>query len=192
MEKLLLATYRHDLAQLDICCYLLNLNWKGSHNLTIFVGSVPNDSNEQDINAVRDIVSKRFDNTWNVNVIDGNIDQIHQGNTEQCINKFIYSIDYNFTDTIVFDSKDFMLKTMDLSDFKVDGKYKVLYFLKNQKHVDVYPDFLNISLNDVEHIPATVNLTPWIWNNQELEKCWNHLNEQFGPYDQWEKKYWKC
>jgi len=184
MEKLLVATYDQDLLQFEMFCYCINKNWKGNRFLTI----VLNSSADWDITRwrVNDIVD-RYLCGWHAEIVDGrHLD--HDGYREQAVNKIIFSIDDRFNDTIVFDSKDFLLRGSDLFDFKKDGKYRVTFTL-DRPHLDLYPEAKDLLDKDISHIPAVLNLTPWIWNIDQLKKYWNYMSGRFGDFSDWDSMF---
>jgi hypothetical protein len=120
---------------------------------------------------------------WIVEIIDGRHPD-HNGYREQAVNKIKFSIDHRFEDVIVFDSKDFLLRPLGLENFKVNDQYRVTFWLE-QRYIDMYPDSKNLLDQDMSHVPSVLNLTPWIWNVDQLEKYWRYMLDRFGYYLDW-------
>ena len=180
MEKIVVGTYEEDLKQFEIFCYCLNKNWNGPKNLTAFVGSY----NQQpgNINHVQQIVDTHLSN-WNASVVDGHRTLATDGYAEQNINKILNSFGSDYA--IVFDSKDFILRPMDLDDFFINGLLALSYFETDKSHYDLYPNSKNIF--DGLDIPPTLNLTPWIWDANILEKMWDeHQTGFYNNYTEWD------
>lgn len=179
MEKLLVATYHEDLPQFEMFCYCINKNWQGNRFLTVVLGQ------GTDINRVRCIADSMLP-AWTVEIKHCSIDH-DNGYLQQEINKVVYSIDHRFTDVIVFDSKDFMIRPCQFSMFYSDNKYRTTYYYPDQYLVDICPEILESTTQDVSKVPFILNLTPWIWNVKQLSRCWNNLNQRFGNYQQWQR-----
>jgi hypothetical protein len=178
MEKLLVVTYGPDLPQLEMFLYCLQKNWKGNQFLTIVFG------NNTDPCEVENIVNRSTLSEWNIEIHNGSRPEVN-GYTEQNLSKIIYSIDQRFQDVIVFDSKDFLLKTMNFETFKFHNRYRTTFYNPNQALVELYPDTQRIFDQDISHVPSILNLTPWIWNVQQLKKYWIYMNNRFGDYQTW-------
>lgn len=184
MEKLLVATYDQDLLQFEMFCHCINKNWKGNRFLTIVLNSCQEWKKTD--TEIKGIIS-RYLSGWITEVVDGQHPD-HNGYREQAVNKVIHSIDDRFDDVIVFDSKDFLLRESDIVDFKKHGKYRVTFTL-DQPHVILYPESSELLDRDISHVPAVLNLTPWIWNVDQLRKYWNHMLERFGDFCQWDSMF---
>lgn len=184
MEKLLVATYDQDLLQFEMFCYCINKNWKGNRFLTVVLNS-SSDWNQAYL-RVKTVVSEYLPR-WDIEIKDGRHPD-HDGYREQAVNKIIFSIDDRFDDTIVFDSKDFLLRDSDLSDFKKDKKYRVTFTL-DQSHLSFYPDSKDLLDQDISHVPGVLNLTPWIWNTSQLKKYWNYMLDRFGDFLSWDSMF---
>lgn len=183
-EKLLVVTYNDDLPQFEVMAHCLNRNWQGNPKITVVFGK-PNPGSAHlpgDIETAKNIVAQEFDSRWSVEVIDGSINNII-GYQEQQINKIRFSLDTD--DTIVFDSKDFLLKPADLRYFKIDNQYRIGYINNNQTFDDMYPSIKDI-VTVSKDTPTTFITTPWIWPKQQLQKYWDFLQNKFGPYTQWQ------
>jgi hypothetical protein len=178
MEKLLVATYDQDLQQFEMFCHCLVRNWKGNPRLDVVLGKGTN------ADLVKSIVNKIFPIAWIVKIKECVVDS-DDGYLQQQINKVFYSIDDEFDDVIVFDSKDFVLRSMDMTTFKHNDRYRATFYIPSQRLVDLCPAVSSITDRDVSQIPSTINLTPWIWNVKQLEKCWRYLNDRFGDYHSW-------
>jgi len=177
-HKLLVVTFQDDLPQFQMFCYCLAKNWQGHQDLTVILGKNTN----QDL--VKQITTQFFDSSWTITICN-TAHAYHNGDIEQQVNKIFYSVTSGATDVIVFDSKDFLLKPCDFSAFKKNSRYRVTYKLSNKKLVDMGYDITGIVDVPVDNLPAVSNLTPWIWNVDQLSKYWNYLNEKFGPYQSW-------
>lgn len=183
-EKLLVATYNDDLPQFELMAHCLNRNWQGNPKITIVFGK-PNPGSAHlldNIESARNIAAREFDDRWDIEIINGAIDRI-PGYQEQQINKIRFSLDT--VNTIVFDSKDFLLKPADLSYFKLDEQYRIGYIKNNQTFNDMYPAIKSI-VNVSNNTPATFITTPWIWPNHQLQKYWNYLQNKFGHFTNWQ------
>jgi len=176
-HKLLVVTYTPDLPQFAMFCHCLAKNWKGNKDLIVVAGK------GTDVDRVQQICQTYLDHTWQV-AIKHTIPTQLSGDQEQQLNKIIYSVQSGATDVIVFDSKDFLLRACDLGAFKIGNRYKHTYRLPG-KLVNLGYDLDQIVNQPVAHLPAVSNLTPWIWNTQQLEACWQHMIDQFGPCEQW-------
>jgi hypothetical protein len=181
MEKIVVGTYEEDFTQFEIFCYCLNKNWKGNKQITVFVGSYNNEPGN--IDQVHATVDLRLP-SWNVEVVNGHQPLAVDGYAEQNINKIVNSFDSDHA--IVFDSKDFMVRSMDLTDFMVDDCLALSYFETAQTHYDLYPASKKIF--DNLNIPTTLNLTPWIWDSVVLKNMWNKHHDGFykGHYTEWD------
>jgi hypothetical protein len=177
-HKLLVVTFQDDLKQFTMFCHCLNKNWQSNKNLIVVVGK------NTDKQQVEKIIKQTLSSEWMVEIKD-TIWPHQIGWIEQQINKIFYSVTSNTHDVIVFDSKDFMIRPCDFSVFKKQEKHRVTYFLRNQKLVDIWPNLENIVDKEIKKLPAVLNLTPWIWNVQQLTKYWDHINKKFGPYNTW-------
>lgn len=185
MEKLLIATYNGDLPQLELCCHCLKKNWLGNRFLTISWGKPnPTDRRSKTVDQVRDLVTNILGTTWDVEIVDGVIPGM-PGYYEQQVNKIRFSIDPRFTDAIVFDSKDFLLKPTGIDFFKPDGLYRVAYFKNGQTFSEQYQQALEILDQSPEHMPTPFNTTPWIWSVSQLEKFWSYMQNKFGDHRSW-------
>lgn len=187
MENLIAITYEHDLPQLEVFLYCLNKNWKGNQHLTLIVNSNSLGDNSQDIQYASGVVESVFSTDWEVNVCNGAMAH-KDGYIEQAINKILFSVNSGFEDSIVFDTKDLILKEMSLSDFKNETGYRAAYIDTSARHKDLYPHVAYM-FDTVPDLPPTQHLTPWIWNNQQLKLTWDYLNERFGNYQDWPEKY---
>jgi len=188
-HHLVAITYRNDLPQLELFCFGLNQFWIDNKVLTLVVNSAPDDSNIEDIKYCKQVVSKIFDQSWSVTIVNGEMEH-HNGYIEQAINKILFSLDPRYNDTIVFDTKDLLVRETGIDDFKKDNLYRAAYFITDKTHQDLYPSVVNMFDNDsINTLPATQNLTPWIWNNTQLQTTWNYLNDRFGDYKEWPARY---
>ena len=177
-HKLLVVTFQPDLPQFRVFCHCLHRNWQGDKSLIVVVGS------NTDRTTVEQIVALTFDHTWQVEIKD-TVQTTLGGDIEQELNKIVYSINSDTDDVIVFDSKDFLLRPCNFTTFKQDDRYRVTYKLAGKYLVDMGYNIKDIVDQPVDHLPAVSNLTPWIWNIDQLSKFWQHLNQRFGPYLQW-------
>lgn len=188
----MVMTYDLDLPQLMMMCYCLNKNWKGNKNLTIVCGKSGRGLEksycmDQALAMTEQYMSK----DWIINVVPSEESQMTTGVDELQLNKILFSLDTDTTDTIVIDSKDFLLKPTDLSDFIVDGKYRVQYFQTNETLPSLYPT-VNKFINVPDDLPATLVLSPWIWKNSQVRKYWQEVQQVFGPYKTWKEFPFFC
>ena len=181
MEKIVVGTYQEDMKQFEVFCYCLNKNWNGNKQITVFVGS--HKGNPGDISKVAYIVDQYLKD-WEYSVVDGYQPGAPNGYAEQNINKIINSFDA--PTAIVFDSKDFVLRPLGYEDFIINDKLALNYFITNQSHYDLYPDSRQIV--DNLDIPATLNLTPWIWDTGILKEMWGKHQDGFytKDYTEWD------
>lgn len=178
MEKLLVATYHDDLHQFEMFSHCIVKNWQGNPRLDVVLGK------GTDVATVQSIIDDIFPTSWTVRIHECAIDH-KNGYLQQQVNKVFYSIDNEFDDVIVFDSKDFVLRPMDLNTFKHNDQYRATFYIPSQQLVDLCPAIASITDQDVSSVPSTINLTPWIWRTDQLKKHWNYLNDQFGDYHFW-------
>jgi hypothetical protein len=177
-HKILVVTFEDDLAQFEMFCYCLSKNWNGQKNLIVVIGKNTNNQ------SVLDIINRRLSGNWTVE-IKPTAYPTKIGWHEQQINKVFYSVNSSADDVIVFDSKDFILRPCDFSTFKPDNKYRLTHYLPGRL-IDIFPDIQQLVDNEVSHLPNISNLTPWIWNVEDLTNFWNHLNNRFGNYTTWD------
>jgi hypothetical protein len=185
MEKLLVATYHDDLHQFEMFCYCLDRFWQGNRFITIVLNS--SSSWNEDFESVQKIIT-RYLNGWQTEVVDGRHPD-HNGYREQAVNKIKFSIDHRFNNTIVFDSKDFILRPLSINHFKKDDRYRVTFWLNGTRYIDMYEGSSILLDQDMSHVPSVLNLTPWIWNTGQLEKYWNYMINRFGHYLDWTEMF---
>jgi hypothetical protein len=173
-------------------CYCINKNWNGNHFITVVANSTEPYSNESWDIFVKELteITKKYLSRWTVEIVDGRHAD-HRGFREQQVNKVLYSIDDRFQDAIVFDAKDFLLRVADLSTFKIDDYYKVIDWIPEERLIDRYPKSHTLLDQDMSHIPAIYNLTPWIWNVDQLNQYWSYMTNKFGDYHEWGKDDYK-
>jgi hypothetical protein len=189
-HKIVITTFNEDISQFMMFCYCINKNWNGNRFITVVVNSVRPYSNaewekfyQQVVEITQDYLSE-----WTVEIHDGRHTD-NFGYREQAVNKVLYGIDHRFEDVIVFDCKDFLLKPADLSTFKKDNKYRVTYWKHDQKLISMYPEAIELLDQDLSHVPGVINLTPWIWNVNQLAKYWKYMTSRFGDYSEWGRYY---
>jgi hypothetical protein len=183
MEKLLIATYSGDLPQLELCCQCLKKNWTGNKFLTVAWGKPNPAYPDLDIAQVKNLIEHILDG-WIVEIVDGNIPGL-PGYYEQQVNKIRFSIDKRFDDTIVFDSKDFLLKPTGIDFFKSDGLYRIAYFKNGPTFASQYQSALEVMDHVPDNLPTPFNTTPWIWSVSQLQKFWQYMQNRFGSYLDW-------
>ena len=159
-------------------CYCLNKNWQGLKNLIV----VTQQNTDQQV--ILRIINRMVLDGWNIEIKPTAHDYKNNGYTEQQVNKIFYSATSGVDDVVVFDSKDFVLRPCDFSTFKSDEKYRVTYYLPGQL-IESYPDIKNIVDKPVDQLHNVSNLTPWVWNVDQLDRYWNHINDKFGNYTTW-------
>jgi hypothetical protein len=181
MEKIVVGTYEEDIKQFEVFCYCLNKNWTGNKHIAVFVGS--HNGMPGDVNEVTCIVD-RYLKDWDRTVVDGGQPDASDGYAEQNINKIINS--FGTPTSIVFDSKDFVLRPLGYEDFIIDNTLALSYFNTSQTHYDLYPDSRQIA--DNLDIPTTLNLTPWIWDTVILKEMWDKHRHGFynNDYTEWD------
>ena len=176
-HKLLVATYQDDLRQFEMFCHCLNKNWHSDQVLTVALGK------NTDVGRTQQVLRSYLPN-WTVD-IKPTVHPYINGYTEQQVNKIFHSIDHAVDEVIVFDSKDFLLRSTSIDDFKINDQYRVTFYVPGQRLCELYPDIAHIVDADTSALPSVINLTPWIWRVDQLEKYWCHINCRFGPYQSW-------
>ena len=176
-HKLLVATYQDDLQQFEMFCYCLSKNWQGDHRLTVALGKGTS------VIQVQRIVDQHLKD-WAVD-IQLTAHAYSSGYTEQQVNKILYSMDSTVDDVIVFDSKDFLLRSCNIDNFKQNDQYRATFYIPGQRLVELYPDIEHIVDQDVSQLPSVINLTPWIWKVDQLNRYWDYINQRFGNYQSW-------
>lgn len=178
-SKLLVVVYDQDLPQFELMCYCLNKNWQGNKHITIVVqGSIQE--------AVTSIAQTYFLHDWVIEVTPC-YPSVMNGSDLQQIDKVLHSIDNRFTDVIVFDCKDFLLKPINESYFKNNNHYKIT---RIPEYFDEFYPNVYAAMGAVDHkFNAILNITPWIWNVQQLNRYWNYVTSQFGSLDNWTEFY---
>ena len=176
MEKILVATYNEDFLQFEMFCVCLSKYWKGEKNLTVIVGknSDPTKNNLDDLVLAKNITNCFFDDTWNIEIVNGTIETV-PAFTEMSINKLLYS-DVN---TLVCDSKDFLLKPSNIDDYMLNNQYCVNFFFPNQTHDELYENILG------KPAPAVSSMTPWIWSDKICRDAIKWLQHHHGNYQTW-------
>jgi hypothetical protein len=171
------VTYKDDLPQFEVMLHCLNRFWSGDKNITICC----TDSND----AVQEITKTILSSGWNIHFYPS-LDLICGGYYQQQIYKIKATIDSKFDDSIVFDSKDFLLKTASQEDFKNLSKNKYAQFFDSTKtFIDIYPTVKDLDI-PLDGLPLPLILTPWIWNKNQLSCYWEYLNNKFGNYTTWQ------
>ena len=176
-HKLLVATYQDDLSQFEMFCHCLNKNWQGDRRLTVAMGK------DTSTAQVQQIVDRELPD-WHVD-IQPTAFPYSSGYTEQQVNKIFYSLGSTVDDVIVFDSKDFLLRPTSIDDFKINNQYRTTFNVPGQRLIDLYPNIKHIVDQDVSNLPSVINLTPWIWKVDQLDRYWNYINQRFGHYQSW-------
>ena len=176
-HKLLVATYQDDLRQFEMFCHCLNKNWQGDRKLTVALGK------DTSTAQVQQIVDQELSD-WHVD-IQSTAFPYSSGYTEQQVNKIIYSVDSTVEDVVVFDSKDFILRSCGIEDFKINNQYRATFYIPEQRLIELYSDIAHIVDHDVSELPSVINLTPWIWQVDQLNRYWQYINQRFGNYQHW-------
>jgi hypothetical protein len=176
-HKLLVTTYQDDLTQFEMFCHCLNKNWQSNRQLTVALGKNTN------VLEVQRIIDQAL-SQWTVD-IQSTIHSYSSGYTEQQVNKIFHSMDSTVDDVIVFDSKDFLLRSCNIDNFKQNNQYRATFYIPGQRLVELYPDIEHIVDQDVSQLPSVINLTPWIWKVDQLNRYWNYINQRFGNYQSW-------
>lgn len=178
-EQLVVVTYQEDIPQFEVMLHCLNKYWQGNRSISIAYTKYKNYPTDSIKNQVKQIAKNQLTNRWDLNFVE-EITTKMTGYDEQQVYKIFASLNEKFEDSIVLDSKDFLLKPANISDFKNNNRYNMLRFLDpNKSFLDLYPRVgkdLNIN---VASIPLTLILTPWIWNRKQLQKYWDHLIKIF-------------
>ncbi len=191
-EKLMVMTYDLDLPQLMMMCHCLDKNWKGQKKLTIVCGKSGRGLEKSYcIDQTHIILDQYMADDWIVDVVPSVESHMTSGVDELQLNKVLFSLDIDTTDTIVLDSKDFLLKPADLSDFIIDGNYRVQYFQTDQKFSSIYPTISKF-IDVADDLPATLVLSPWVWKNSQVRNYWQLVQQIFGPYYTWKEFPFFC
>ena len=180
-SKLLAVVYDQDLPQFELMCFCLNKNWQGNKHITIII-----QGNIQEI--ITSISQRYFSDDWIVDFTSCYPSKV-TGTDLQQIDKILHSMDDRFQDVIVFDCKDFLLKPINESFFKKNNYYKIT---KISEYFDeFYPDVYSAMAPTIikNKINAILNITPWMWNVQQLKRYWCYVTDQFGSLDNWSKFY---
>jgi len=186
--KLLAVTYDNDLPQFKLMCYCLNKIWFGNCDITIIYGKNEIKNEKCDIgDDIKHICNHFFDYSWNIDIEHG-IETKMCGYHEQQLHKVLYSLDNikKYKDVIIFDSKDFMLKPGNESDFKHNTIYNLAYMNTDKQLSDIYPEISKSFSNLNTNIPPVYVLSPWIWNIKQLQRFWNYVTSIYGTnYTEW-------
>jgi hypothetical protein len=102
------------------------------------------------------------------------------------VNTVYYSVTSGVDDIIVWDCKDFILRPCDYSAFVTNGKYRWTYLFNHIKMVKMGYDFSGFIDEPFDDLPGLNNIRPWIWNVEQLSRCWHHLNQRFGDCSTWQ------
>lgn len=177
--RMLVTTFTGDIKQFHMFCYCLAKNWKGKKDLIVCLGTDDNES------TFRQIVDEVFDPLWKIE-LKPTIQSYKSGTVEQQVNTVYYSVTSGVEDIIVWDCKDFLLRPCNFETFKKDNKYRHTFTLFDKKITEMGHDLSGLIDEPYEHFPAILNLRPWIWNVDELQRYWDQMTSKFGHFLAWE------
>ena len=176
---MLVTTFSQDIKQFHMFCYTLAKNWQGHKDLIVCIGA------NEDPRQYLDITSTVFDSDWLIEIKPSLHAYPTAGYTEMQVNTVYYSVTSGVDDIIVWDCKDFILKPCDFNMFKINGKYRWTYIFTDTRMVDMGYDFSGFLDESFDDLPGLNNVRPWIWNVEQLRRCWEYLNQRFGNYETW-------
>jgi hypothetical protein len=165
-SKVLVVVYDQDIPQFELMTYCLNKNWQGIKHITIvYQGNI--------LPIVTSINQQNFTQDWKIDLIPCLPYGQFSGNDLQQLDKIFQSIDESVQDVIVFDCKDFLLKPIDESYFKNNGQYRITKI--SDQFDEFYLDVHTAMGTTNSKINAVLNITPWIWNVEQLKKYWEYV-----------------
>lgn len=175
---MLVTTFAGDIKQFYMFCYCLAKNWQGKRELIVCIG---NGDKEETFKKITDEI---FDSSWKISV-KPTIHPYQMGVTEQQVNTVYYSTTSGCEDVIVWDCKDFLLRPCGFETFKKDNKYRLTFTLFDKKITEMGYDLSELIDAPHDHFPAILNLRPWIWNVEELQRYWDTMISKFGHFTTW-------
>jgi len=178
--RMLVTTFYGDLDQFKMFCYCLNKNWQGKKDLIVCIGS------NEDATVYSKIVDNAFSSEWLVEIKPSLHAYPTAGYTEMQVNTVYYSVTSGADDIIVWDCKDFVLKSCNYDIFVKNGQHRLTKRFHNIKMVDMGYDFSGFLDVPFDDLPGLNNVRPWIWNVKQLRRCWNHLTQRFGDCRTWQ------
>jgi len=177
---MLVTTFLQDIKQFHMFCYTLAKNWQGHKDLIVCIGS------NEDPCRYLDITSVIFTPEWRIEIKPSLHAYPTAGYTEMQVNTVYYSVTSGVDDIIVWDCKDFVLKPCNYDMFVKNGQYRLTRRFRDIKMVDMGYDFSGFLDVPFDDLPGLNNVRPWIWNVEQLSRCWNYLNQQFGNCNTWQ------
>lgn len=185
VEKLTIRTYRGDLPQLRITLYCLNKYWQGNRFISIACTKNWDLPDPDIINDVRPIVKEMLTDGWTVEFVP-QLETAMGGYEEAQLYNFLMAMDDRFDDAIGIDSKDFLLKPCDLSDFKSNNQYNIARFKDSRIFSEFYRGFCDRYNIETLDLPLPIILTPYTFNSQQTKRIWDILLDKFGhDYTNW-------
>jgi hypothetical protein len=161
--------------------YCLNKNWQGRKYITVVLqGNIHSE--------VSSIVEKHFSQDWHVDIVSSFPNKNMSGYDLQQLDKILHSFDDTVQDVIVFDCKDFLLKPIAEDYFKYNNDYQITKI--TELFSEFYPnEYFAMEATD-RNLTAILNITPWIWNVEQLRKYWSYVTIKY-PIDlgQWTTFY---
>lgn len=178
--KLLVVVYDQDLPQFDLMIYCLNKNWQGHKQIVVvYQGNIKN--------QVNDILKEYLTIDWVIDLVPSHSFKNLNAYDTQQIDKILYSIDHTVDYVIVFDCKDFLLKPINENYFIVDSKARIT--TTKETFAEFYPEVADLNLTTSD-TTAILNITPWIWNVEQLEKYWSFVTSKYSlELSSWTKFY---
>jgi hypothetical protein len=177
--RMLVTTFYGDLPQFKMFCHCLAKNWKGVPDLIVCIGAGENTQ------VYREITDSAFPAAWKIDIKESLHSYPTAGYTEMQVNTVYYSVTSGADAVIIWDCKDFVLKPCDLNMFVKDGQYRLTKRFHDIKMVDMGYDFTGFLDVPFDDLPGLNNIRPWIWNVEQLTRCWNYLNQRFGDCSTW-------
>lgn len=178
-EKLITRTYRGDLPQFRVMLHCLNKYWQGNRFITIACTKNWNQPDSTIINDVRIVVEETLVDGWTVEFAP-QYQTVMNGYQEAQLYNFLLSTDDRFEESISVDSKDFLLKPCDITDFKINGKYNIARQKDQKIFSELYRDFCDEYGIDSLDIPLPIILTPYTFNTQQTKRIWTKLLSKYG------------
>ena len=176
---MLVTTFYGDLPQFKMFCHCLAKYWQGKKDLIVCIGS------NESIEVYKQITDVAFSSEWAIEIKSSLHAYPKAGYTEMQVNTVYYSVTSGVDDIIVWDCKDFVLKPCNYDMFVKNKQYRLTRRFRDIKMVDMGYDFSGFLDEPFDDLPGLNNVRPWIWNVEQLTRCWNHLNQRFGDCKTW-------
>lgn len=178
-EKLITRTFRGDLPQLTVMLHCLNKNWQGNRFISIACTKNWDQSDPTILDEVKSIVEQTLIDRWTVEYAP-QYQTSMTGYEEAQLYNFLLSMDDRFQEAISIDSKDFLLKSSDIKDFKINGKYNITRFKDQKTFSEFYRVFCDRYGIDELDVPLPIILTPYTFNIEQTKRIWDKLLDRYG------------